>query len=367
MDTKNIEWFIEDFYKDLSKVRMDKWNYEDGCILLAAMELFGATGNIRYKDFVIRYLDNYVLADGTIKHYSLKDYNLDNIAPGKALLFAYEQTEDEKYKKAAKHLEEQLKDHPRIKQGNFWHKKIYPNQVWLDGLYMAQPFYMAVETRFGKKEGYKDIIEQFKNVRKFMYNSEKDLYYHGFDASFKAFWADKETGCSKNFWLRAIGWYLMGFTDTMEAMSKAIYEYYFELASIYKEALKGILRYQDEETKLFYQVADRKETNGNYLETSGSAMIAASIFKACRLKVLLAEKYLPVAEEILNGVITQKLKQKDGRLVLLDTCKVAGLGPDMGRRDGSIEYYLSEPIEENDRKGIAALCMAYAGYLMTRE
>ncbi|MGB8455677.1 MAG: glycoside hydrolase family 88 protein [Anaerocolumna sp.] len=364
MDRKKIENFIENYYTDMGKVRMDKWNYEDGCILIAATQLYKATGKELFRSFVLDYIDQYIIGDGTIRCYLKEEYNLDNIAPGRILIFAYEQTGDMKYYKAAKLLKGQLEGQPRTESGSFWHKKIYPGQIWLDGLFMAQPFYMAFETKFGKKEGYKDIITQFKNVCKFMYHDKKELYYHGYDESRKIVWANKDTGCSKNFWLRSIGWYQLSIIDTMEEMCKAIYEDYTDLEDIFKEALRGILKYQDPESKLFYQVVDHPEIEGNYLETSGSALLSAAILKACHMRVLLYEKYWERGEEILHNLIEQKLVMVDGRLTLKDNCQVAGLGPDENRRDGTIAYYLSEPITDNDQKGIAALFMAYAQYLM---
>lgn len=362
---EKIETFIADFYKDFSKVRFQKWNYEDGCILIAAIQLYQASGKEIFKDFVIEYAERYVLEDGTIQYYKKEDYNLDNIAPGRALIFAYEHTKKEKFLKAIENLEDQLLHQPRTKEGNFWHKKIYPNQVWLDGLFMAQPFYMAYDTKFGKKEHYIDITDQFRNVRKRMFNEKAGLHYHGYEESREIFWADKDTGCSKNFWLRATAWYQMAMIDTAEEMSKGIYEDYRTLSDLYAEGIKGLLKYQDKDSKLFYQVIDHPEIKENYLETSGSAMIAASILKACRMKVLLAEKYWKTGEDILAAVIEQKLVLSDGRLVLKDNCAVAGLGPaDNLRRDGSIPYYLSEPVIENDNKAIAALFMAYAQYLL---
>lgn len=363
MNREKIERFIENYYQTMDHVRLNKWNYEDGCILLAAIELFKATSNKIYRDFVVNYISNYVLEDGRIQYYSIEDYNLDNIAPGRAIIFAYEQTGEERFYKAVELLMKQLKNHPRTESGNFWHKKIYPNQIWLDGLFMAQPFYMAVETKFGKKEGYPDIISQYKNVRKNIFNEEKELYYHAFDESREIFWADKVTGLSENFWLRAIGWFQMSIIETMQEMPKAVYENYNDLQLIFKESIKGILKYQDSKSKLFYQVVDHPEVEGNYLETSGSAMIAASILKACRMRVLLSEKYWHIGEEILKELIDQKLVLEEGQLVLKDCCAVAGLGPNENRRDGTVEYYLSEPIVDNDNKAIAALFIAYAQYI----
>ncbi len=358
-NVEKLERFIEDFYKDLSKVRLDKWNYEDGCILTAAIQLYEATGNQCFRDFVVEYMNLYIDHEGGIGFYKREDFNLDNIAPGRAVLFAYEQTGEEKYKKAAEILLSQLMEQPRITAGNFWHKKIYPNQVWLDGLFMAQPFYMAYNTRYGGKDRYVDICGQFELGREKMFNREKGLFYHGYDESRSIFWADSETGCSANFWLRAIAWFLIATVDTMEEMDGRVYDHFRQLSDIYKEGIAGILGHRDKESGLFYQVVDHPEIAGNYIETSGSSMVASSILKACRLKVLLEEKYRHIGEEILEAVIEQKLE--DGHLK--DNCSVAGLGPKEGRRDGTIAYYLSEPVTLDDRKGIAATFMAYAQYL----
>jgi len=358
-NVQKMERFVEDFYKDLSRMRMDKWTYEDGCLLIAAIQLYEATGKVRFRDFVIEYLNAYVTDEGKILHYVREDFKLDDVNPGRAVIFAYEQTGEEKYRRAMDLLMSQLEEQPRTEAGSFWHKTIYPNQVWLDGLFMAQPFYMAYNTKFGKKDRYEDICGQYQVVQEKMFDKEKGLYYHGYDASRSIFWADKETGCSANFWLRAIGWFLVSVVDTMEEMDAKVYDHYRQLADIYKQGIAGILRYRDRKSGLFYQVVDHPEVEGNYLETSGSSMVAASILKACRSKVLLAEKYQQIGEDILEAVIEQKLV--DGKLQ--DTCSVAGLGPKEGRRDGTIAYYLSEPIKENDGKGIAATFMAYAQYL----
>lgn len=359
---EKLERYIGNYYQDFSKMRWDKWNYEDGCILIAAIQLYEATGNAVFRDFVLEYLDRYITEEGDIRYYNREEYQLDNVAPGRAVIFAYEQTGREKYRLAMELLMRQLDGQPRIKGGNFWHKKIYPHQVWLDGLFMAQPFYAAYDTKFGGEVRYVDITDQFALVRKHMFCPDKGLFYHGYDESRSAFWADPETGCSAGFWLRSMGWFLMALVDTMEEMNSWSYDYYRQLLDSYKEGIRGILTYRDRESGLFFQVPDRGDIPGNYTETSGSAMVAASILKACRLKVLLAEKYRETGEGILEAIIERKLTEKNGVLTLEGNCSVAGLGPDQGRRDGSIAYYLSEPVTADDKKGVAAVFMAYAQY-----
>lgn len=342
------------------------WNYEDGCVLQGCVQLYKATGKACYKDFVVNYMKAFINDDGTINHYEKEKYNIDSIHTGKVLFFLYEETKEEKYRKAIEILMDQLRSQPRTKCNNFWHKQIYPNQIWLDGLYMAQPFYMEYETKYNNKEHYSDIVSQFKNVRKFIYDEEKSLYYHAYDEAKVQVWADKETGKSPNYWLRAMGWYLMALVDTMDAMSKEIFEQYKELEGIFKEAVKGILQYQDKESKLFYQIIDKGDIEGNYLETSGSAMAAYAIIKGCRLGILSKEKYEKTGLEILNSIIDNMLIEENGVLKLGNICSVAGLGPDE-ERDGSLEYYFSEPIVCDDHKGSGAFMMAYAQMLMLEK
>ncbi|MCR4897107.1 MAG: glycoside hydrolase family 88 protein [Lachnospiraceae bacterium] len=358
-----VERFIDQYLENYTNYK-EFWNYEDGCVLLGCKNLFEATGEKKYYDFIERYLDGFVTEDGRLLKYDKEKYNIDNINSGKILFFMYERTGEEKYRGAIEVLMDQLRSHPRCSTGNFFHKKIYPDQIWLDGLYMAQPFYMEYETKFENKEHYGDIVAQFRNVQKYLFDEEKGLCYHACDIEKKAFWADPETGRSANFWLRSMGWYLMALVDTMYAMNREIYEQYRELEDIFKTVLKGILRYQDPETGLFYQVIDRSDVEGNYLETSGTAMIAYAILKACRMGILLKEKYAGIGERIVESLIENKLIEKDGKYELTGICSVAGLGPETNRvRDGSVEYYLSEPVVSNDAKGVGPFFMAYGQYL----
>lgn len=357
-----VNRFIKDYLANYTNHK-SYWNYEDGCVLMGSLQLYEATGDEIYKEFIFKYLDQFITNDGTINHYDYKNYNIDSINAGKVLFFCFAETNDEKYRKAIEALMVQLRSHPRIECGNFWHKKIYPNQIWLDGLYMAQPFYMAYETIFNNKANYNDIISQFVNVRQYIFDDRAGLYYHAFDESKTQCWADEKTGLSKNFWLRSMGWYLMALIDTMDVMSIEIFEHYKTLEAMFKEAIKGILQYQDDENKLFYQVIDKGEIEGNYTETSGSAMIAYAILKACRMGVLSKEKYQAIGEQVFEAIIEHKLAEEEGRINLNGICRVAGLGPDESR-DGSVEYYLSEPVVCNDPKGVGPFMMAYAQKIM---
>ncbi|RDY30385.1 glycosyl hydrolase family 88 [Lachnotalea glycerini] len=360
-----FDHYVEYHLSHFENAKSD-WNYEDGCVLMGCVQLYRATGDSMYKDFIIEYMKQFINDDGTINHFEKEKYNIDSIHTGKVLFFLYDETKEEKYKNAIENLMDQLREHPRTKSGNFWHKEIYPNQIWLDGLYMAQPFYMEYETKFENKEHYEDIVNQFKNVRKYIYDEEKGLYYHAFDEAKLQKWADKVTGKSPNFWLRAMGWYLMALIDTMDVMSKEIFEQYKALEGIFKEAVSGMLQYQDKESKLFYQLIDKGDIEGNYLETSGSSMVAYAIIKGCRLGVLSREKYQKVGEEILYSIIDNMLIEENNIPKLSQICSVAGLGP-KDERDGSLEYYFSEPIVCDDHKGSGAFMMAYAQLLMLNK
>lgn len=359
--------FIDEYLAKYESYK-DYWNYEDGCVLIGAKGLYEATGHEGYLNFILEYLSRYISEDGDIINYQKDKFSIDSVNAGKILFFAYDKTGEEKYRKAMEVVMDQLRHQPRCKCGNFFHKALYPGQIWLDGLYMAQPFYMEYTTRFENKEHYNDIINQFLNVQKYLYDEEKGLCYHAFDEERKQFWADKESGCSQNFWLRSMGWYLMALIDTMSVTSIEIYEQYRKLQDIFKLMVKGMLRYADESTGLFYQIIDRDDAEGNYLETSGSAMVGYAILKACRMGVLQKEKYQHIGERIVESLIEYKLSEKENEIHLNDICLMAGLGPEnKPSRDGSVGYYLSEPVVCDDAKGVGPFMMAYSQYLMIKK
>jgi len=336
------------------------WNYEDGCVLKGCIDLYAATGEKLYRDFVLDYLNRFVAEDGSIPNYELSKYNIDSINSGKALFFGLDETGDERYRKAIQFHMQRLAEHPRCACGNFWHKSIYPDQIWLDGLYMAQPFYMAYENRFDKMANVADITHQYENVRQFLFDEEKQLYYHACDTAKKQPWANKETGCSPNFWLRSMGWYVMSLIDCIDQCSEMLYEHYRLLIDLFQEAIRGMLRYRDEATGLYWQVIDHGENPENYLETSGSAMMAYALLKGVRLNVLNEEKYLPLGKQAYESLMRTNLVAGESSLHLKDICAVAGLSD---TRDGSVAYYLSEPVVCDDSKGVGPFMMATAEYL----
>lgn len=358
----HIHAFLKDFLAGYKNYK-PYWNYEDGCVLKGCIDLWNATGDEYYRDFAMNYLSGAVAEDGSIPNYEMRQYNIDSINSGKALFFAYEQTKEERYHQAIEFHMQRLREHPRCACGSFWHKSLYPNQIWLDGLYMAQPFYMAYEMKFGGMANVADIVNQFKNVRKYLYIEEKGLSRHAYDEARIQPWADKETGLSPNYWLRSMGWYLMALVDTIGLMNEQLFEHYKAIEEIFKESIRGILRYQDEKTGMFYQVIDHGDHPDNYLETSGSAMIAYAIMKGVRIGALNEEKYLPLGRKAFEGIVSEKLRQdENGAWHLNDICWVAGLGPGE-KRDGSVAYYLSEPRVADDSKGVGPFMMACAEYL----
>lgn len=346
-------WNIE----NLRKGKKSKWNYIDGCMIKAVIEMYHITGERKYLDFADGFVDAKVNEDGTIEGYNVDELNIDNINAGKTLFELYDLTGKEKYRKAIDLIYSQIEKMPRTQEGNFWHKKIYPNQVWLDGLYMGQPFYMEYETRYGGKAHYDDIRKQFSNVIEIMRNPINGLYYHAYDSSREAFWCDKVTGLSQNVWLRAIGWYSMALLDTYEKADEAEKEIRDLLKYAFIDLIDSMLKYQDA-SGMWYQVVNFGGMDRNYLETSGSSILAYAILKGVRIGIL-DEKYRKYGEKAFDGVTDKMLvTTENGELHMDGICLVAGLGGEK-RRPGTYDYYMSEPVVKDDAKGVGPYLLAY--------
>jgi len=271
---------------NIEKVRSgkpNKWNYIDGCMITACLSLYQTTGDEKFLAFSRNFLDYFVKDHGVIETYDPQEYNLDNVNQGKNLFTLYDLTGEQRYRDAIETIRSQLETQPRTKEGNFWHKKIYPNQVWLDGTYMAQPFYMEYETRCNGMHGCIDSYKQFMNIQKHMKDPKTGLYYHGYDESREMYWADPVTGCSANFWLRAMGWFLVAMVDVLERMDDMLYYEYRAIMSMLKDAVDAMIAFQNAESGMFWQVIDKAGVEGNYLETSGSALFAYAVLKVCAL------------------------------------------------------------------------------------
>ena len=333
------------------------WSYVNALFLAALLKLYRSQGEEKYLDFTDRFMDEYVQEDGSILTFSKEEYNIDSVCGGTVLLDLYELTGKDKYRMAAEKLADQLLSHPRTGESSFWHKKIYPDQVWLDGLYMAQPFYM----RYGAEHdmGFcADSFRQFMTVAEKMKDPDTGLYYHGWDSSRQAFWCDPESGLSRSFWLRSIGWFCMACVDTLEVMPVQMKEEKQNLRAVFRDLAESLLPYQDKGSHMWYQVVDQGSREGNYLETSGSSMIAYSFLKGASLGYLEAG-YKELGEQIFDGICAEMLCEKNGELLLGGICLVAGLGGKGRRRDGSYAYYISEPVAENDGKGVGPFLLAY--------
>ena len=333
-----------------------RWTYDHGLVLKGIERVWDNTHDKQYLDFIQRSMDRFVNDDGSIRTYSLTDYNIDNINPGRNLLFLYRVTHQEKYKKAAALLREQLKTHPRTSEGGFWHKKIYPSQMWLDGLYMGEPFYAEYAATFKEDAAFDDIAKQFILMEQHARDAKTGLLYHGWDESKKQRWSNPETGRSPNFWGRAMGWYAMALVDTLDYCPRN-HAKRGELVAILNRVAEAVAKYQEPRSGLWYQILDKGDEKGNYFESSAACMFVYALAKGVRNGYLPA-KYRQVAENGYRGILKEFVKtDANGQLNLEGTVAVAGLGGNP-YRDGSYEYYLSEKVVTNDPKGVGALLLA---------
>jgi unsaturated rhamnogalacturonyl hydrolase len=326
-----------------------KWNYEQGLILEAFYQMYKHSEDKSYFDYIKKNMDYYVEEDGNIKTYKMKDFNIDNISPGRVLLHLYNETKEEKYKKAADTLHKQLELHPRTSEGGFWHKKIYPNQMWLDGLFMAEPFHTLYAKLFDKPEIFDDVAKQFLLVEEHLKDDNTGLYYHGWDESKEQKWADPITGKSPNFWGRAIGWFMMASVDVLDYFPED-HPDRKDIIRILQNLSGSILKYRDEKTNLWFQIVDQGSREGNYIEASSSSMYAYAFAKGAN-KGYLEKRYSKIAEESFHAILKHLVTYDDeGHIYLNNSVSVGGLGGNP-YRDGSFEYYISEPKRTNDFKG----------------
>jgi unsaturated rhamnogalacturonyl hydrolase len=338
--------------------RPERWGYERGVLLKGIEAVWLNTGDGRYFKYIQQQTDKFIADDGTIKTYKQEDYNIDNVLSGRNLLTLYKVTGQEKYRKAAASLREQLRNHPRTSEGGFWHKKVYPSQMWLDGLYMGEPFYAEYAETFNEPEAFDDIAKQFILMETHARDAKTGLLYHGWDESKQQRWADKTTGRSPNFWGRAMGWYAMALVDTLEHFP-AGHPKRAELLAILGRTATAVEKYQEPRSGLWYEVLDKAGEKGNYLESSAAAMFVYSLAKAVRLGYL-PDSYLKVAQKGWAGMQRQFVEEAQGGGVnFKGTVSVAGLGGNP-YRDGSYAYYLSEKVVTNDQKGVGAFLMAAA-------
>lgn len=329
-----------------------KWNYIDNCMIKAVIMLYELTGRNELLEYAVRFTDAYI-CDGSIPTMRTDDFNLDNINGGKNLIYLFRKTGDRRYRKALEKIYSQLEKQPRLENGNFWHKAIYPYQIWLDGIYMAFPF-MAEYAEISGYETYDDIYSQLENVRRLMCDTETGLYFHGYDEKRFQCWADSGTGLSPEFWLRAMGWFSAGLADLCGIVPEnhRLYKLCSEMLSGLLESLSAC----SNPDGTFCQLPAKPEASGNYTETSGTLLFSYSAVKSADMGI--SGKNILNAGLMAFNSVTEKYISHEKIPVLKNICLMAGLGG-TDNRDGSEKYYLSEKVVSNDAKGIAPYLMAY--------
>ncbi len=347
-----------------------KWSYVMGIEMEGMLDTYE-----RYKDgndAILSYLKEYpetmIDEKGNVTGYKYEDFNLDNVRTAKFILRMHNLFPTKGTEKALKTIFKQLQNQPRTKEGVYWHKAIYANQVWLDGIFMGLPFYCnyAVQTMKPKKaEKYlDDAVDQMVKTDYRTYDEKTQLWKHAWDETHEQFWADKENGKSQHTWARALGWYVMAMTECLDAMPEN-YARRNEVIDLLNKAMASVVKYQDKQTGVWYDVMDVKDTR-NYLESTASSMFAYVLLKGYR-KGYLGEKYRDAGVKAYNGILKQFIKvNPDKTISLTNCCAVSGLGPGPGpyvkkpnyKRDGSFEYYMSEPIRDNDAKGVGPFIWA---------
>ncbi|MCU1323562.1 MAG: glycosyl hydrolase family 88 [Acidobacteriaceae bacterium] len=333
-----------------------KWAYEEGVLLdgLAAQWHVSADG--REFKYIKAAVDKYVTNDGAIKGYPVDAHSLDNIEMGRAVLLVYRVTQQEKYYKAAKFIHEQLAEQPQTASGGYWHKQIYPNQMWLDGAYMAGPFRAGYAATFQEKGDFDDIAKEFLLMDAKMRDPKTGLIRHGWDESKAMPWADKTTGLSPEVWARAMGWYCMALVDVLDWMP-VDHPKRAELIKVLQRTMVPVVKYQDKATGLWWQVVDQGARAGNYPEASASAMFVYALAKGARMG------YLPMADMAAAKRGWDGIQKKfvttdaEGKTTLHGTVKVGGLGGSP-YRSGTYEYYIGEKTIDQDAKGVGAYLLA---------
>lgn len=332
-----------------------KWEYEDGLMLNGIYQIYLNTGNKKYLEYIERNLDNFIDNQGNIKSYAKEEFNLDHVNNGKIVLDIFSETKKDKYKLAADKLYQQLLDQPRTKNGVFWHKKIYPNQIWLDGIYMGSVFYAKYQYLFNISDHLDDVVHQFLGAYKATLDKNTGLCYHACDESRKAFWCDPNTGHSPHFWTRSLGWFVMAMVDVLEYLPNSL-EGKQQIVGNLNSLLESLKTFADQTTNLWYQVTDEGDRPMNYLESSGSLMILNAIAKGLRKNYLSEEKWGSFLDKAYEQALLQFISIDHDYVNVNKIAHVGGLGGPQ-KRDGSFAYYMSEPIVANDHKGVGPFLM----------
>ena len=333
---------------------MMKWHYEHGLVQYASLEASSLYKDDSVFPWVYSMYDPMIGEDGSIVTYRKGEYNLDQINAGKTLFALLDGSGEERFGKAADILFAQLETQPRCKCGVYWHKEIYPWQIWLDGLYMEGPFKAEYALRHNDSEALDDIVKQCITVYEIMKDKETGLLYHCYDESRGMKWSDDSTGLSPHFWSRSIGWYLMALVDILDYLPEE-HKGREELKGIISKLSSSVLQFQDD-SGMWYQVTDEGGREGNYLETSSTSMFAYSFLKGARLGYL-DSSFIPAGVKAIEGMKERYLRKDGDELHLEGICSVAGLGGNP-YRDGSFRYYISEPVREDDFNGVGPFILA---------
>ena len=332
-----------------------KWDYVHGLVLTSIENLYNKTNNKKYYDYIKGYADACIDKDGVVKSYKFDTYNIDMVTAGRILFNLYDTTKDERYLTVLQLLRKQIQEQPRTESGGFWHKKTYPNQMWLDGLYMGEPFYAQYTVQYENGKNLDDIAKQFELIQLHATDSKTGLLYHGWDESKQMPWADKVTGCSPNFWSRSIGWYMMALVDVLDYFPKD-HPKRKELIGYLNNVSNAVAKVQDK-SGLWYQVTDKGGSEGNYLESSGSSMFVYAMAKGAN-KGYLPKKFKKIACKGFKGLTKDLIKtDADGEITITQACAVAGLGGNP-YRDGSYSYYINERKKDNDPKATGPFILA---------
>ncbi len=333
----------------------DKWDYVTGTVLRGFEELWQQTGDPRYVQYIKSTVDHAVDSSGNIQDYDSSEFNLDEIKEGNAVLLLYRETGEEKYQKAVRLLDHQLENQPCTSEGGFWHKKKYPWQMWLDGLYMGSPFYAEYGQLFNEPQNFDDVVKQLTLMESHARDVKTGLLYHGWDEKKVQDWADPEMGCSPCFWGRAMGWYAMALVDVLDFLP-ADHAGRDSVIAVFQRLAEAVREYQDDSTGVWWQVMDQKNRKGNYLEASCSCMFVYVLAKGVR-KGYIDQAYGETVMRGFRGILKEFVEEKsDGTIDLTHICQSAGLGYG---RDGSYDYYVFQThIQTNDGKGVGPFILA---------
>ncbi|MDS9467456.1 glycoside hydrolase family 88 protein [Paracoccus sp. MBLB3053] len=352
--------YFDSFSRDYRAYKGGPWCYEDGCVYRGLDMLHEVTGDPRWHAHLRRLIGAQIGEDGRLAGYDPDEFNIDNILSGRVLFSLWRETGDDRYMRAARHLVGQLDRHPRISAGNYWHKLRYPHQVWLDGLYMGLPFQIEYALAMGETPRIADAIRQFQTALD-LTETASGLHVHGYDESREQSWADPETGKSPAVWARAMGWLAMALVDALALLSDDP-----RAAGLRDRTRRILVKVADMQTSagLWPQVLDNPDLKGNYEESSASAMFAYAFLRAARLGLVTGaegNRLRASGLAALEALEATRLVTDQGRTRFGGICHVAGLGGFSGvYRDGSPDYYLTEPVVADDAKGVGPLMMAFA-------